>query len=443
METAEIKSNCKVKEIKPPMSFMGIDSKTFSVISVVFILGLYFNKIPKGMIGAVGVMLFLAAALNEIGDRLPGVSKYLGGGPIVIIFACSVLVYFNLIPEDVIKNITIFFKGQFVNFFIASLITGSILGTDRKMFIKASLSFFPAIIGGIVVALGLVSIVALITGYDVREAIFYIGIPIMGGGLGAGAIPLAEIFGVNMSVDPTTILSRMIPAVALGNVIAIVVGGILDSIGKIKPGLTGNGKLTRLESASDFADATQNIKPANEGNPKIESYGIGIIFASFFMVIGTVLNKFMPGLHTYAFMIIIVAIIKVTGILPEKYQNDCSNWYKFSVKNLSAIGLVGVGIVFTNLSELISVFTPIYFLIAVVAIVGSVIGAGLVGHFFGLYFIESSISAGLCMANMGGAGDIAVLSACKRMGLIPFAQISSRIGGAFILILASAMLKLF
>jgi Na+/citrate or Na+/malate symporter len=87
-------------------------------------------------------------------------------------------------------------------------------------------------------------------------------------------------------------------------------------------------------------------------------------------------------------------------------------------------------------------FSPQYLLLVFVTVMGAIVGSGIVGWLVGFYTIDSAITAGLCMANMGGTGDVAVLSAANRMELIPFAQISSRIGGAFILILSSVILQI-
>ena len=74
--------------------------------------------------------------------------------------------------------------------------------------------------------------------------------------------------------------------------------------------------------------------------------------------------------------------------------------------------------------------------------IGAFFGAFFVGKLVGFYPVEAGITAGLCMSNMGGTGDVAVLSAAGRMELMPFAQISSRLGGAVILLLGSLMLSL-
>lgn len=41
------------------------------------------------------------------------------------------------------------------------------------------------------------------------------------------------------------------------------------------------------------------------------------------------------------------------------------------------------------------------------------------------------------MANRGGNGDVAVLGASKRMDLMAYAQLSSRLGGGIVLIIAT------
>lgn len=416
---------------------MGISLPVFLVISAIVFAGVYLGKIPTGMVGAFPVMMIIGAVFNEIGDRTPIIKDYFGGGPIVVIFGTAALFTYGIIPEATETILIDFTKGgsSFLSLYIAALITGSILGMDRKLLIKAAIRYLPAIIGGVTVALGLVGIVGALIGFGAKEAIFYIGIPIMGGGMGAGAVPLSTIFGESLKVDPKEILSIMIPALALGNAVAIILAGILDKVGKKRKHLTGEGKLLK--------DQQEDIK--SEGITEGIDYrylGVGLLLSTTFFILGSILAKFIP-IHSYALMIISVALVKALGVIPKKYEISAFQWFRFVMVNLTPALLVGIGVAYTDLPAVISSFTPQYLLLVTVTVCGAALGASVVGNLIGFYPIESAITAGLCMANMGGTGDVAVLSASKRMELMPFAQISSRIGGAFMLILATILLSIF
>ena len=73
----------------------------------------------------------------------------------------------------------------------------------------------------------------------------------------------------------------------------------------------------------------------------------------------------------------------------------------------------------STLGAVISAFSPLYMLLVLVVVVCVSICAGICGYLVGFYPVESAITAGLCTTNMGGTGDIAVLSAAKRMELLP------------------------
>lgn len=422
---------------KVTYKIMGLSLPMFGILTVVVIIGTYLGVLPKGMIGAFALMLIIGAVLNEIGNYLPIIKDYFGGGPIVIIFGSAALVTYNIFPKyatGIMKN---FMTSEgFLDFYIASLITGSILGMSRKLLIKAAIRYLPAILGGVIAALGLVGITGAIIGYGAKEAILYIGIPIMGGGMGAGAVPLAKIFGASMAKDPAEMLSIMVPAVALGNSLAIVCAGLLDKLGKVKHSLTGNGELMVVEE-----DAV--IEEEEENKISYGMMGIGLLISVTFFLWGNMVAKFLPAVHPYAWMIISVAVVKAIGIMPRKCELACQQWYQFVMTNLTGVLLVGIGVAYTNLQQVLDAMTLQYLLLVGLTVFGAVVGSAAVGKLVGFYPIEASITAGLCMANMGGTGDVAVLSASKRMKLMPFAQISSRLGGAFILILASTILKLF
>lgn len=425
---------------KQGYKIMGISLPLFALLTAVILAATYMEVLPKGMIGAFALMMVLGAILNEIGSRLPIVKDYLGGGALVIIFGSAALVTYNVLPESASTIMGNFMRGEgFLDFYIAALITGSILGMNRNLLVKASVRYLPAIIGGVVVALGLVGLVGALIGYGAKEAVLYIGVPIMGGGMGAGAVPLANIFGGSLGVEPADMLSVMVPAVALGNAFAIIVAGLLNRIGKVKQQLTGNGELLRTKE-------DQSKNHVEEKEEKIElnyqMMGKGLLLAVSFFVFGLIVEKFVPQVHAYAWMIITVALVKIAGLLPREYEVGAFQWFQFIMSNLTGVLLVGIGVAFTNLQQVIDAFSLQYILLVAVTIIGAVVGSGYIGKFVGFYPIESAITAGLCMANMGGTGDVAVLSASDRMKLMPFAQISSRIGGAFMLILASTLLGL-
>lgn len=417
---------------------MGMSIPMFLVISVIVLAACYLDVLPKGQIGALAVMMVVGAILNEIGDHMPIIKDYLGGGPIVVIFASAAFVTFKVFPKSTVAIVSNFMKGEgFLDFYIAALITGSILGMNRNLLVKAAVRYLPAILGCTVVSLVFVGIAGGLMGYGAKQAIFYIGIPIIGGGMGAGAVPLSKIFGSGFNVDPAKMLSVMVPAVALGNALSIVMGGLLDKLGKVKPNLTGNGSLVKDKSHEMVKDEAEKFEI------DLGKMGNGLLIALSFFCVGCIIAKFLPGIHQYAWMILSVAAIKIIGKMPREYELAAAQWYQFIVKNFTSALLVGIGVAYTDLNEVAQAFSVQYLILVAITVMGAALGAALVGKLVGFYPIESAITAGLCMSNMGGTGDVAVLSASKRMELMPFAQISSRLGGAFILILASALIKLF
>ena len=402
----------------------------FALVFIAMLLG----WLPGGMLGAFLVMMVFGGLFNLIGNNTPIVKTYLGGGAIVCIFASAILVYVGVIPESVVINVNGFMNSTgFLNFYIAALITGSILGMSRSLLLRAAVRFLPVALCAMTMGCLLVGVVGMLLGYGFVDAIMYVAIPMMGGGMGAGVVPLSGMYAEALGVDSGLIMSRMIPASTLGNVTAIVMAGILARVGESVPSINGKGKLMR----KDQEDLSEGEAPAES----IKLMGMGLLTAMTFFLLGTYINKAVPAVHTYAWMIILVATAKAAGIVPKRMEYAAQQWSQFVMTNWTQALLVGIGIAMIDLGAVIEAFSLSYLLLVLVVVIGVALGAGLGGQLVGFYPIESAITAGLCTTNMGGTGDIAVLSAADRMVLLPFAQISTRICGAVVLVVASILVR--
>ncbi|QEM83777.1 2-hydroxycarboxylate transporter family protein [Halomonas binhaiensis] len=421
-----------VSETASSLRIFGLPLPLFFIAFAVMAVAIVTDTLPTGMIGALLVMVILGELLGFIGDRLPLVKTYLGGGAIVAIFGAAALVYLNWLPTGVTENVTTFMQdGGFLNFYIAALITGSILGMDSKVLVKVGSRYALPLLCSVAFA-GLFAMgVGALLGFSPQDALVVITLPIMGGGMGAGAVPMSQIYEQLLGQPASYYISILVPALALGNVFAIIIAGMLNGLAKRFPSWTGNGQMmpgVEIEERESVFD--------------LSKLGIGLVAALTFFVGGEILGDVVP-LHPYALMIILVALLKITNVVPESVNEAASQWFQFVAKNWTFALLFGIGIAYTDLGQVIDAISLTYVLIVFAVVAGAAFGAGIVGKLVGFYPIESAITAGLCMANMGGTGDVAVLSAARRMQLMPFAQISSRLGGALILLISSIIVPMF
>ncbi len=421
----------KVKEIK----IMGLSLPVYIILAVIIVFAAEREILPANMVGALAIMLVLGSVFNLLGSKIPIIRSYLGGGAVFCIFASSALATFGLLPTSVVDNCKDFMNNVgFLDFYISALITGSILGMNRDLLKKAAVRFLPVSFISMACAMLVGGLAGMLTGRGFGESILYVAMPMMSGGMGAGVTPLSQIYANATGIEQADIISQMIPASAIGNVLAIISAALIAKLGASVPSLNGNGKLM---------DMPEEKKKASSGAKfDVTTMGTGLLFSCAFFTIGTLINCIFPNVHAYAFMIIVVVIFKLLGVIPEKYENMAVQWGQFVMKNFTNALLAGIGVALLDLKVLGASLTPSFIITCVAIIVTVAIVSGALGKLFGFYPVEASITAGLCTNSMGGTGNIAVLSAADRMELIPFAQMATRLGGALVLISGSFMIRL-
>ena len=368
--------------------------------------------------------MVLGEGLNFLGNHTPVVKTYLGGS-VICILGAAVIQALGLIPEQTHEILDNFVnKEGFLVFYISALITGSLFNIDRGLLIRATVKLLPTAVISLAVGVILSGLLGMVMGESFLEGILYIGIPMTSGGMTAGAVPLSAMYSSVLGTDAGQILTRIAPATVLGNCVAIIFGGLANNIGERKPSLTGNGCLV---------NDGHEVKKQPPMKPTFALLCTGLIISMAFYELGALCHHFISIVPTYAWMIVAVVIVKGTGILSDRLEDAAREWGQFAIHSWTAAALTGIGATLIDLKTILHTITPFY-LLSVVLIVGAItLTAGLIGIKMGFYPLESSIAAGMCTTNMGGSGNVAVLSSSKRMELLPFAQSVTRSCGALML----------
>ncbi|PLC44621.1 malate permease [Ralstonia pickettii] len=406
----------------------------YAAIAAITLLAALNKKLPDDMIGGLAVLMLLGFLLSEIGARLP-VFKHIGGAAILCLFVPSALVGYKVIAPEMLKALTTTMKTANLQYlYIACLVAGSILGMSHRVLVQGFMRMFIPLLIGTLAAIVAGVTVGLFFGYDPKHTFFFIVIPIVGGGIGEGILPLSIGYSEILGRPQAELIAMLVPAALLGNVVAILSSGVLKSLGEKRPHLTGHGDLVKSGNDADLLANDRTDAPLNLG-----LMGAGLLISCAFFIFGALLSRF-TGIPGPILMIVSAALLKVSKVLPQNMELGAYQMYKFVSTNLTFAILVGLGALFVSWKELLAAFTPGYFAICAATVLALVASGFFVGKWLGMYPVESGIVTA-CHSGLGGTGDVAILSASNRMGLMPFAQISTRIGGAAMVVAATILLK--
>ena len=398
------------------------------------VLGVQSSSLSGTLCSAFG----LGVILYELGEWLPIWNNYIGGGLLMAFFGTALLKFFNIIPEKTLENINRVISGDDVNLlevYIIFLIAGSVLALDKDILLKSFVGYIPAILGGLAVATLFGVLAGLAVGVDPQTTIMKYVLPIMGGGNGAGAVPLSNIYETVTGDAAANFYGFAIIILTIGNIFAIIGSALLNTLGEKFPFLTGDKK-TIVRGGEHLAREDKKVVCTMQDELgavvlTLGCYGVGRLMSK------VILPKIAgASIHAYAYMIIFVVILAASGIVPEGVRAGAKRMQNFMGTVMGMVIMVGMGTDF-DIAELFSVMTPGNVAMALAIVLGAVIGSGAVGYLVGFYPVDTALTAGLCMANRGGSGDLACLGAAKRMELMAYAQLSSRLGGAIVLIIAS------
>lgn len=393
------------------------------------------RKIGDDLPTMIAFIGFGGATCAAIGKKIPYL-KNMGGAALVSAFLPSYLVSIGWFPQPVTDAITSFTKSSnFIYLFVSSVVVGSIFTMDRSVILKGFAKIFVPMLLGSLCAFAVGIIVASLLGIELKKTLLFIITPVMGGGLGEGAIPLSVGYSDILGIDAGKILAQLLPVILVANLFAILICGGLNMLGKRYPNLTGNGQLQMANSdEAPVRKLSQDPTDINwviaAGMCAITLYCAGVLLHALF------------GLPGPVCMLFLAVLMKLSKCVPTKLEQGADTLFKFFLASVTYPLLFANSVAVTHWDELAAAFHPkvlltIFSTILTLTAVGFILAKRL-----GMYPIEAAI-VNACHSGLGGTGDVAILTAAERLSLMPYAQISTRIGGAITVMTALLLLSQF
>lgn len=408
----------------------------YLVLSLVILVTAYLEQLPVNMLGGFAVILTMGWFLGTLGANIPYLKNF-GGPAIMSLLIPSILVFFNLINDNVLQSADMLMKqANFLYFYIACLVCGSILGMNRKILVQGLMKMIIPMMIGMVLAMGVGTLVGVLLGMDWKHTLFFVVTPVLAGGIGEGILPLSLGYSQITGMGSEQLVGQLIPATIIGNFFAIGCSAFISRLGEKKPHLSGKGQLVKQKPGEEI-----DLEEEEDKSPiDVKLMGAGVLTACTLFITGGLLQH-LTGFPGPVLMIVVAAALKYINVVPAETQRGSKQLYKFISGNFTFPLMAGLGLLYIPLKDVVGVLTWQYFLVVISTVLTVITTGFFVSKFMNMYRVEAAIISA-CQSGMGGTGDVAILSTTDRMNLMPFAQVATRLGGAITVISMTFIFRL-
>ena len=366
---------------------------------------------------ALAAMYFGALACRELGHTSRAARA---AGLDVILCLClpSALVASQWLAPQVVPPVRAGFEGlHLLGWAIVVFVLGGVAAVDRAMLGRIGLRILLPVLGASLAALVAGGIAVALLRQDAVAAFLLEVVPIMAGGLAAGALPLSVGYAAQTGESAGAVLAQVLPSVLAGNLAGIFIAGLL-------------GHLCRQPQPGAAAHRIAPDAAAASGR------GVELSLAALVVLhgLGAAIEAFwtLPSTLT---VVLLASGAALLGLLPAPLRRGAVAVSAFSARHLLFPFLWLVGMVILPWDQIVAGFALTRLSVAVVVVLALAAAGFFLGRLAGMDPMEGAVIA-IARAAMGGTGALAMLTAANRLSALPFALLVVRLGGALTIALA-------
>jgi len=371
---------------------------------------------------ALAAMLFGSLACRELG-RNSRVVRATGLDVILCLCLPSMLIAGQWLAPDVVQPFQAGFETlHILGWAIVVFVLGGVAAVDRAMLGRIGIRLVLPAAGASLAALAAGGLAVAVLHQNAREAFLLQVVPIMAGGLAAGALPLSVGYAAQMEQSAGAVLAQILPSVLAGNLTGIFVAGLLGHL-RPQPGPGATLHRMPVQAAASGRDIALALAAL------VALYGSGAALDALWAL---------PPTLT---VVLLASAAALLGLLPPSLRRGAVAVSAFAARNLLFPLLWLVGMLILPWDLIVAGLTLPRLGVAVTVVLTLAAAGFLLSRPAGIDRVEGAIIA-IARASMGGTGTLAMLTAANRLSALPFALLVLRLGGALTIALALQLASL-